>query len=132
MPKPSQPDSNSATVFDNIPGAGHKNKEKGDKTMSMSVYWGLLISLLVILLVTGLYWLVLRVFSVWNFFSRDTWRNLTPEAKQLAYLFAAWVALVAAALWIVAPLTALRTESWGFGLLGMGMMFLIFGIRRKP
>ena len=98
--------------------------------MSMS-YWGLLIGLLVILLVTGLYWLVLRMFSVnVNVFSRDPLRNAPPEVRQLAYLQGAYVALVAAALWMVALATA--SPGWGFGFLGMGMAYLILGLRSKP
>ena len=90
---------------------------------------GGLLSLIVALLIIGLYVLVLRMFGVRDFFRP---RNVTPEARQRLYLSSAFVMLLAGALWMVAPATAQFESTGGIAFLSGGVTLLILGLRSKP
>ena len=82
--------------------------------------------LIIILLLGGLYLLLLRALKIsWNM------KNHTSEAQQLVYLSTSFTALMAGALWIVAQATAQFTPNGGTLFLGLGIVYLIFGLRAR-
>jgi hypothetical protein len=105
-----------------------KNKEKGDETMHIhSNIASTALSLIVILLIGGVWLLLLRVLKLpWSLRS-----TTLDQARQLVYLNDAFMLLMAGALWIVAWATAQFTESWGIVFITTGVIYLILGLRWK-
>lgn len=88
--------------------------------------------LLVVLLLAGLWLLLLRVLKLPLNVRSTTLRSITPDqARQLFYLNAAFITLLAGALWIVAWATAQFTETGGIIFLTIGVVSLIQGLRLK-